>query len=285
MIIKTAALIKSKGVFLFRDQPYSGGVMEFYDAPVLCGRLYDSGQEVGPYQSKYIHKQSDSYIELSRDYVGDQFYLNGSAYTGFAYEFKGDICISERFIEHGWDVDEVTYYSEGQLCSIEIGEDLIQKYRWSDAGVLERFSIHKNSEFMISAEFIDSQLRFFTLTGNYFDKIPELINLVDFPFFQRKKELSSVVCGSQLYLSGDGVTNEILYFLLGSKEPLELRSLHLNNVGFSPDLIGIFVNLDLLGEIRISTAESTKEKWKAWCCGFGSKYMGRQIFLNDESIP
>lgn len=65
-------------------------------------------------------------IESERDYTGEQFFWGDEIYNGFAYEFVGDICVSERLFEYGWVIAEVTYYSGGQLRSLETGGDIIQ---------------------------------------------------------------------------------------------------------------------------------------------------------------
>lgn len=284
MIIKKAALTEEAGTWVFRGAPYSGAALEFMDGDLMWGGLYDNGCYIGDYRSEFILEGECGGIEFERDYTGEQFFLGGEVYNGFAYEFAGEVCVSEQLFEYGWVIAEVTYYSGGQLRSLEVGEDVIQQYEWYENGDLINVMLYKRDAFMMSLGFSMSRLQRLTLMGDYFGKVSTVSNSIRFPVLREKKELSELICGSRLSLSGDGVDESAIKYLLNSENLSYVKELCVDRISDSPETLARLRTLDQLKELKVAEDEGKRDFWRKWCAEFKALHTECDVYFNNRMV-
>lgn len=284
MIIKKTALTEEAGTWVFRGAPYSGAALEFRGGELMWGGLYDNGCYIGVYHSEFISEGECVGIESECDYTGEQFFLNGEVYNGFAYEFAGEVCVSERLFEYGWIIAEVTYYSGGQLRSLEVGGDVTQQYEWYENGDLIDVMLYERDAFMMSLGFSMGRLQRLTLMGDYFGRVSTVIDFIRFPVLREKKELSELVCGSRLSLSGGGVDESAINYLLSGENLSHVKELYVDRISDSPGTLGRLRSLDQLKELRVAEDEGKRDFWRKWCAEFKALHPECDVYFNNRMI-
>ncbi|WP_146229527.1 hypothetical protein [Pseudomonas soli] len=284
MIIKKTALTEEFGKWAFRGLPYSGAALEFRGGELTWGGLYVNGCCTGVYRSEFISEEGGGGIESERDYTGEQFFWGDEIYNGFAYEFVGDICVSERLFEYGWVIAEVTYYSGGQLRSLETGGDIIQKYEWYESGDLIDVTLYERDYFMMSLGFSKGRLQRLTLMGDYFGRVSKIIKSIKFPVLREMKELSALVCGSRLSLSGDGVDESAIKYLLSGKNLIYVNELYVDRISDSPETLARLRTLDHLKELKVSEDEGRRDFWRKWCAEFKALHTECDVYFNNRIV-
>lgn len=284
MIIKKNALSNQDGLWTFRGVPYTGGVLELSSGHVVGGGIYEEGRFVDVYRSEFILGEVRNGIEMERDYTGEQFYWEGKVYNGFSYEFSGDVCVSERLYEYGWVIEEVTYFPDGQLRTVEIGEDVPQSYEWFEGGGLEAMTVHQNNVFMFSLKFSLEGLERLTLLGDYFSRLPKVIGCIRFPVLRDKAELSSLKFAHRVLLSGDGIDTAVIdYIFLGENER-RIRELELDGVNGTPELLQCLKNLQQLSVLKIVAAKRCFDWWREGAVQFQMLRPECDVYLNNRKV-
>lgn len=118
IILRENALTAVNDKFLYKGVSFSGVVLIIVNGFVEQRKVYNNGFFSGDYISPYIGSNSASpCIDSSGldDEYEEPCYRNGSLYSGVAYRFKGDFCVSEREYKDGWIVTEVNYRENGDL--------------------------------------------------------------------------------------------------------------------------------------------------------------------------
>ncbi|MFR0718328.1 hypothetical protein E2H86_05045 [Pseudomonas putida] len=284
MIVKKMALVERDGTWTFRNALYSGAALEFLNGTLVSGERFDCGRYIDAYRSEFISGGGVGGVESERDYTGEQFFWRGEAYNGFAYEFSGDICVSERLFEYGWIVAEVTYYPSGKLRTVEIGEDVTQNYEWFENGDLRRVMLCQNDAFMLSLLFSRGLLERLTLMRDYFGRVPAVAEPIIFPILQAKQELSTFLCSAQFSLGGSGVDAEVVKYLLIGDSGRLVRSLHLDRVPGSPQLFEYLSALHQITELKVDADKGNYGDWSKWCAEFKLFHAGCNVHLNGREI-
>lgn len=284
MIVRKSALIEESGRWSFRGEPYTGGAIEFLEGARMCGGVYEGGRYIGPYRSAYISGDERCGIESARDDVGDQFFIAGEVYNGFAYDFLGDICVSERLFEYGWVIAEVAYYPGGEILSVELGGEITQQYKWGVSGDLVEFMLCRNDMFMVSARFPMGELHRLTLIGDYFGRVSGFLGAIKFPVLKEKIELSVLVCSAQLSLNGSGIDAAVVKYLLDGKSAGRIKELHLDCIGCSPEMLGEVKGLDQLAEIKVFAKGEVRDAWYQWCYEFRSLHPRCKVYFNGRVV-
>jgi len=128
-----------------------------------------------------------------------------------AYKFDGDICISEKRYEFGWLESEVNYRNNGDLESIDIGDDqLSQQCSWFEGGEIKLFQTFERDHFRFWVKFSSAdRLSTIVIKGEYFNRIKEIRNKLKLNFFEDRCFVSNLNGSEYLFLSGDGVNDEL----------------------------------------------------------------------------
>lgn len=284
MIIKKNALSNQGGLWTFRGVPYTGGVLELSSGHVVGGGMYEEGRFVDVYRSEFILGDVRNSIEMERDYTGEQFYWEGKVYNGFSYEFSGDVCVSERLYEYGWVIEEVTYFPDGQLRTVEIGEDVPQSYEWFEGGGLEAMTVHQNNAFMFSLKFSLEGLERLTLLGDYFSRLPKVIGCIRFPVLRDKAELSSLKCAGRVLLSGDGIDTAVIGYIFFGENQQRIRELELDGVNGTPELLQCLKKLQQLSVLKIVAAKHCFDWWREGCVQFQMLRPECDVYLNNRKV-
>lgn len=284
MIIKKNALSNQGGLWTFRGVPYTGGVLELSSGHVVGGGMYEEGRFVDVYRSEFILGEVRNSIEMERDYTGEQFYWEGKVYNGFSYEFSGDVCVSERLYEYGWVIEEVTYFPDGQLRTVEIGEDVPQSYEWFEGGGLEAMTVHQNNAFMFSLKFSLEGLERLTLLGDYFSRLPKVIGCIRFPVLRDKAELSSLKCAGRVLLSGDGIDTAVIGYIFFGENQQRIRELELDGVNGTPELLQCLKKLQQLSVLKIVAAKHCFDWWREGCAQFQILRPECDVYLNNRKV-
>lgn len=284
MIIKRNAISNQGGLWTFRGVPYTGGALELSNGHVVGGGMYENGRYVDVYRSEFIVGEVRNSIEVERDYTGEQFYWGDSVYNGFSYEFSGDVCVSERLYEYGWVIEEVTYFPDGQLRTVEIGEDVPQSYEWFEGGGLEAMTVHQNNIFMFSLKFSLEGLTRLTLLGDYFSKLPQVIGCIRFPVLRDKAELSSLKCATRVSLIGDGIDKAVVdYIFMGDNERC-IRELELDGVNGTPEILQCLKNYQQLSVLKVVAAKDCVGWWREGCVQFQVLRPECDVYLNNRKV-
>lgn len=284
MIIKKNAMSNQDGLWTFRGVPYTGGVLELSNGHVVGGDRYEDGRFVDVYRSEFILGEVRNSIEMERDYTGEQFYREGKVYNGFSYEFSGDVCVSERMYEYGWVVEEVTYFPDGQLHTVEIGEDVPQSYEWFEGGGLKAMTVHQNNAFMFSLKFSLDGLERLTLLGDYFSRLPKVVGCIKFPVLREKEGLSSLKCSERVSLGGDGIDEAVVDYLFCGDNGQYVRELELDGVNGSPALLHSLKNLQQLSALRVVAVKKCFDWWREGCVQFQKLRPQCDVYLDNRKL-
>lgn len=282
MIINKDAISNQGGLWTFRGVPYTGGVLELSNGHVVGGGLCEEGCYVDGYRSEFILDGVRNGIEMERDYTGEQFYWEGKVYNGFAYEFSGDVCVSERLYEYGWVIEEVTYFPGGQLRTVEIGEEVPQSYEWFEGGGLKAMTVHQNNVFMFSLKFSLEGLERLTLLGDYFSQLPKVIGRIRFPVLRDKAELSSLTCAGRVSLSGNGIDKGVVDYIFFSGNEQRVRELELEGVNGAPELLQCLKNIQQLSVLRVVADKRCFDGWREGCAQFQMLRPECDVYLNKR---
>ncbi|MCG8294011.1 hypothetical protein [Pseudomonas entomophila] len=284
MIIKENAIGNQGGLWVFRGVPYTGRVLTFANGKLVEGRVYEDGCYVDVIRSDFFLERGRDGIEIERDYTGEQFYWEGRVYDGFCYEFIGDICVSERLYEFGWVIEEVTYFSDGQLHTVEVGEEVPQSYEWFEGGGLKAMTAHQNNIFMLSLKFSLEGLERLTLMGDYFGNLPKVAEHIRFPVLRDKIEIATLRCAGQVSLNGSGIDDGVVDYLFRGENERRIQKLEFDGVNCSSALLQCLKRLEQLNDLKVVAAERGFDCWRDGCAQLQMLRPGCDVCLNGKVL-
>ncbi len=243
--IKTTSLVYKDHKFFFDDELFSGLGFHIVNGIVEKVVKYVNGVEVRDYQSEYIPCSENcicidssflegGYIGENDDY-GPAFYQN-KRFSGIAYEFDSNECIAEHLLEKGFDILEIAFFVDGTLESYEdFRNNMNQCFYWHYNGMLKRIYL-SSKELNLRVEFnFDDQERIKTaiIQGNYFESVSKLKPQLKYHLFETKTYAAKLFAAPYLYLSGEGVDDELFNYLQSSDGFRALAKISIDNTSLT----------------------------------------------------
>ena len=231
LIIRDSALMVEGDKFLYQNENFEGVSLLIVNGLVTQKKLYKDGVFDGNYISPYISVDDlSSHIDSEKldDEYEDPCTQDGSLYSGVAYRFVGDVCVSELEYKQGWLSAEVNYRRNGDLESIDVGgDDLSQKCSWFEDGNIEEFESFERSSYRSWLKFTKKDVvTTIVIEGDYFNRIEQIKDRLTLDMFNKKYFAVNLIADEYLFLSGDGVNDDVFSDLLaqdGLKETLKLN--------------------------------------------------------------
>jgi hypothetical protein len=245
-IVHADSLVSQNGLMLFKDIPMDGYSLEFTEGVCSAVKKYARGREVECYGIEYLNtlipyswdftRNIIVNFDYLRDCYSDQTFVESvhfkeMLFLGYSIEFRGDGRIEtvsfyangDLFSYASWDqVGIVSGFSVGSICEdgydynrIRYGDNnAIFSYIWQDASL----SISFDEKNKIHTKYLD---RIYTririkkdpfLYADEFNRDIGLGNVLSMDIF------TSILLVEHLYLSGTGLTEEIIFSLMKNPE-------------------------------------------------------------------
>lgn len=218
-VVKEGSLSTVNGEIFYKGDRFDGVSLLIVGNVVIQQKLYKDGVYCSEYISPYICVDDTTLcidsVSLDDEYEEPCSY-NDSPFTGVAYFFEEDLCISQRKFQSGWLISEVNYRENGALDSIDIGnDDFSQKYEWFDDGSIKEFEIFERDFCRVWLKFSkENTITSLVIEGEYFSRLLQFKDKIIFDFFNTKSCVENYSCSEYLFLSGDGVDDEVFDGLL-----------------------------------------------------------------------
>lgn len=219
VIVKEKVLSKVGEYCQYNGKLFTGVALTVLNGVITKRTEYQEGRRIGDYVNPYfLIDKGALHIESSSmdDEFSEPCMYREVEFSGIAYTFDGDKCLSEKQYQYGWLLSEVTYDAQGDLKELEIiSDEFSQKYNWFNRDHIERFEIFEKNNFGISLVFLDTNIiTGLSIDGDYFNRIADLGDKVKYHLFDDKVFSFSLVGADYLYVSGSAVDEEVFNNLL-----------------------------------------------------------------------
>lgn len=258
MIFRENALVAEGNNLSYKGVRFNGVVLTIVNGVVEKRKVCKDGVVFGDYISPYINLDNMSLIvesaELDDEYE-EPCTRNSLLYSGLTYRFDGEVCISEREYKDGWLVTEVNYRRDGSLESVDVGDDeLSQKCSWFEEGHVEEFESFKRGSYRFWLKFTEEKVvTTLVIEGDYFTKVGQFRDQLAFDMFGNVDSFLDFVGADYLFISGNGVNDEVFHSLLARDG---LKNTNKLNISKSAISSVVFNDLVPLENIKLLIIES-----------------------------
>ncbi len=183
-----------------------------------------------------------------QNYDGEPVVLDGTPYTGLAYEFKDQFCVCEELYKDGRSIRAITWYRSGDIASYEIwDEEVTQDIGWYENGQVEfvRY-IERDSFEMELRSNKNGLIKAFRLYGAYFKKLGAIKNRLKLNKYDMNYIENEFSADQSIYMSGDGVDDTVLRSMITSKGLSGVKRIDLFNTAVTAEGIDYLSRLDNL---------------------------------------
>lgn len=262
--IKSNCLTTKDDTYYFREEPFTGVAFELDNGEVIGKKNYREGIPAGDYVNEYfppmdnlLHVDDDCLEEDERSYSGEPFCYNGERFTGIAYEFANEFCVSELLYRKGILDSEAGYNQSGRLEVLDIHENgLSQEFVWDTGGEVVKIKLFQKDALDFSIEFDEEhRLKSLVIKGSYFERIDELKQLVRFNIFESKEFLRDCRAAGFLLLSGESIDDEVLQNIIDKGGLDDTKRLYIYNSLITVNGLQTVKSLKDLTELRVKSRD------------------------------
>lgn len=161
----------------------------------------------------------------------EPFLYRGRRFTGVAYSFDEDFCIGAQVFEGGYVEKEVGWFKSGVLGFYEgFCEGVGEFSTWYENGSRNNLKVSEQGSFRLEADFDPpDEMKRLSIFGPFLERLSEVSNKLLFPLVDRVEQLNEIKFSHSLYLSGDGVDDDVFGILVSSACFANVYKLHLSN--------------------------------------------------------
>lgn len=289
--VKGNSLIVKDNKYYFKDSLFTGISVFLSDYVVDKILEIKNGNIIGEFKdsffptAKKMNAVDYDCLTVSDDHSPDpDMMLDGVGYNGFAFVFDDDFCVTQDLYSDGRLEGTVGWYKDGTLELVDLEKNgLFQEYEWNQDGILVAQEIYQRNNFRLSFKCDDvGRLCSLTINGNYFAEFNDIKNKLLFPTYENKDFAKDIVASSRLFVSGDGVDDEIFLPLIG-KGLKNVKELLLHRTNVSPGSVRALSNQYNLKKIIIDDDDNQKEMLEAMK-SLKSENVNFFLEFNDEEV-
>ena len=162
LMVKDSLLtLKFNGCYL-GERLYSGVALIIQAGVVVDKQLYENGKEKELDFLLPFPKYKSSIIDVDFDSlegIEEPYFLNETEFSGCAFKFHNDVCISIIQYEFGFAVSDATFQN-GCLTRLEFSDEdgkFSQAFNWEEDGTYGRYRITDQGQFNFSLAFINNK--------------------------------------------------------------------------------------------------------------------------------
>ncbi|MFQ3171306.1 MAG: hypothetical protein ACI9DG_001340 [Oleispira sp.] len=263
-MVHADALVNQHGIMLFRDKPINGYSLEFIEGICSAVKKYTEGLEIGCYGIEYLSTlipyswdftdKTVANFDYLKDYYGDQTFVESvhfkeELFSGYSIEF------------YQGALGTVSFYSNGDLFGFA---------SWDQAGIVSEFGVGPSSEDGYGYGYDryiygDNNARFSYISQDaslhitfdernkvhtdHLDRIYTRVRIEKNPFLYADefnhdiglgnvlsmKIFDSILLVEHLYLSGSGLTEEIIFSLMKNPEWHNVKKITVDSSAISEE--------------------------------------------------
>jgi hypothetical protein len=261
MKIKTTALKFSSSIAYFNKIPFSGTSLEFDGALLSKTKKFTNGLPVELRDDNYI-KASDGLRQVDAGFLTsvDEDYrepalFNGALFTGIAYYFEDNFCCEECCFEDGLIASNVSYFKDGRLESIElINDDFAQEHNWYESGAVKSFQYSGHDKFHSGMDFDQyGRIESASISVGYFSGIKRFQDEIKFNWMDEDVLRAYDRCSERLFLSGDGVDDEIFEILTNGDKLNDSSTIELYKTAVTRNGLTYLLNCNAVKKLVIKS--------------------------------
>lgn len=235
--VKMDALETKDGLYLLKGEIFQGIGYHVSAHQVVAAYSIEQGQlgaKLGSTISPGMEASgivSDFLEPNEENYDGEPVSYNSKPFTGLAYEFRKQHCVSEELYLDGCSKRAVTWYLSGNIATYEIlDERVIQDIAWFENGLLKFVKYTEKDVFEFDLRFNESNfLTCVRIFGDYFGRLYSLKENLKLNNFDMNFIKHQICADISLYMAGDGIDDDILCSIVESGGLSITQKLHISN--------------------------------------------------------
>lgn len=263
--IEINALETKGGLYLLNGEIFSGIGYEVSEPYVVAAYQFEQGQRSAKLDSTLVPGQKVSgiiadFVEPHEEnYDGEPASFQGQPYSGLAYEFRDHHCVSEELYVDGAVKRSISWYLSGDTAAYEIWNDEVtQDIAWFANGQLKFVEYAQKDGFRMGLRFNEQGLiTSIDLSGDYFDRLKALQEKLKLNYLDRDYIQYQLSVDESVFMTGDGIHDELLRSIFGSGGLSRARSIHLFYTSVSGEGIDLLSRLENLEHLIV---ESEKDR-------------------------
>lgn len=264
MIIISDVLKVKDGLYFLDSELFNGVKLEMNSSHVSSAEIIKNGTSIGSYKSRWLSSFSKMQLDidtLTNSQGLEPYLYEGKKFTGIGLDFDGHYCVGELLIEDGFIVEEVSYFKSGELAYYEgVTNNVAQNFSLYPDGCIKQFNLESSENSNFDLLFNESgDLKSAVIQGNFNETIEKSSEILKFKGIKDFSFFSEVSGDSYLYLSGSGVTDEILDFLKQGDGTKNIEKIALRNTSLS---IGALASLGDFSSIIEIVVDDIREESK-----------------------
>lgn len=219
------SLVKFNGKWFYNRHLFNGICFEVIDDVVIAMSIIKDGIWVGEYINPYINKPLGSISMIDSDALttlnnacdeNAPVIYNQEFFTGVSYDFMHGFCTGETYYIDGETEAHVDYFKTGSISYLKLHEcGVAQTITWFANGGIQNYALFSRERFNVDIRHVASnKICVLCIDGDYFEDIVTLGSCLRFNFFNDKKFFSKIAGDRTLFLSGNGIDDELVGYML-----------------------------------------------------------------------
>lgn len=241
IILRENALVSEGDRISYNGENFNGALLTLRNGVVVERKFCKDGIISGVYASPYIDLDNSRSIidsmNLDDEYEEPCTY-QGRLYSGVAYKFDGDVCVSEREYEGGWLITEINYRRDGTYESVDVGDDEIsQKCSWYEGGNVEEFESFKRGSYRFWVKFTEKNaITTLVIEGDYFSEVEKNRKKLAIDMFSNLDSFIDLDCADYFFISGSGVNDRVFNDIISHNGLDNTSRLRISKTEITPEL-------------------------------------------------
>lgn len=220
--VKREILTKESNRYYLNSKLFTGVIFYLLSCEIERKKICNDGVITDDYTNEII--TSDQCLEIDFDCLeGDdpyypEFHLyKNKKFTGIAYGFNNNsLCTDEMLYFNGRDepISSMGFSPSGQLISFDSDIDgFSQIFEWFESTKVKFIFLNLDGNIFSMSLNEKGELETLNIDKGYFSNIESIKNKSKFKIITKKSIFRSISASDRLYLYGDGIDDEIFYYL------------------------------------------------------------------------
>jgi len=239
--VKKNSLILQEQSYYFEGEPFAGIAYALRDGVIQEVSEFRNGKAIGEFRDDYLRdakalsRIDESELEGEISEGEEPFLYRQQRFHGIAYLFDGDFCVGEAWYDNGYALKDVGWYKSGKLGFYESHVGGITEYStWYGSGARKSIKLVEQSSFRLEADLTEEEkVSSISIYGNYFDSYPAFKSKIAFPFLEQKSEIKHYNLAERLFLSSDGIDDQLFEYLVSADGFHGVSTIHVYNTSLT----------------------------------------------------